>query len=240
MALQVNEEVLASILAKSTSDNPTTALIRPQWQSVVSNPLFGDARNFWVALLDGSVAYEAFIRYETPGEVNIVVRKQDGAIAFVNKYRVNVLPKTPENKAWRNDGNLDILTAPHLGMDMLEVTRGWVFDPNKPWKVMTEGQEETGLIVEEVVSLPHFYANTGIDASWIDMSFGFATDQPYEGSADSLEKVEIKKVVWLTPPKVRRYMLEGTCALSKAALGTFRAYALASDDDFLKQLGQQL
>lgn len=240
MALQVKKELVEPIFAKSTSKNPPIALARPQWQAVSANPTFGDDRGFWVVNREGTPVYETQIRTETIGEVNIVIRKTDGAIAFVNKYRASLLPKTPENEAWRNEGNLDILTAPHLGMASLEVTRGWIFNPDARWKSMTEGQEETGLVVESVQKLPHIYCNTAIVSTWIDVAFGFATDKPYEESVDELEEIEIQKVMWLTPPEVLRYMLDGNCAISLAALGRFRAFALASNDTFLRELGSQL
>lgn len=240
MALQVKKELVEPIFAKSMSPNPPNALARPQWQSVSSNPEFGDDRVLWAVDREGTPVYETQIRTETPGEVNIVIRRNDGAIAFVEKYRANLLPKTPKNEEWRNKGNLDILTAPHLGMANLEVTRGWTFNPEARWKSMTEGQEETGLVVESVQEIPHIYSNTGVISTWIDAAYGFATDKPYEGSVDELEEIEIQRVIWLTPPEVRRYMLEGNCAISLAALGKFRAFALASDDNFLNQLGSQL
>lgn len=240
MALQVKKELVEATFAKSTSSNPANALAANQWMAEIANPRFGSSRLFWVVDREGTPMYETLIRTETPGEVNIVVRKEDGAIAFVNKYRANVLPKTPENEAWRNEGNLDILTAPQLGMDMLELTRGWTFNPESPWKVMTEGQEETGLVVESVQELPHIYPNSGIISTWVDISWGFATDRPYGKTVDEMEKVEIKKVVWLTPQEVRRYMLGGNCAFSKSALATFRVFALESDNPFLRELGSQL
>jgi len=240
MALQVKKEFVKSLLAKSISQNPVNTLAPNQWGVEVTHPRFGSSRLFWVVDPEGIPMYETLIRTETPGEVNIVVRKEDGAIAFVTKYRANVLPKTPENVAWRNSGYLDLLSAPQLGMDMLELTRGWTYNPEKPWKMMTEGQEETGLVVEGVQELPHIYPNTGIISTWIDVSWGFATDKPYGKSVDELENVEIKKVIWLRPEEVRRYMLEGNCALSKAALATFRGYALQSSDDFLRELAEKL
>lgn len=238
--MNADPKIVSLAIAKNLSKNPSTALVRPQWQTSVMNPKFGNAANFWAAKPDGTILYEAFVRYETPGEISIVVRESDGAIAFISKDRPNMLPKNDGNIAWRNAGNTDILTAPNLGMENLEVTRGWVYNPNSPWKLMTEGQEETGLVVEGIVPLPHLYANTGIDSSWIDMSFGWATNIPYGKTVDEIEKVEIKKVVWLTPAEVRQYMLEGNCALSKAALGTFRVWALQNGDDFLKKLGEKL
>lgn len=240
MALQVKKELVEEVFSKSTSQNPVNALAPNQWVAQITHPRFGSSQLFWVVNREGVPMYETLVRTETPGEVNIVVRKGDGAIAFVNKYRANVLPKTPENEAWRNEGNLDILTAPHLGMDMLELTRGWTFNPEKPWKVMTEGQEETGLVVEGVQELPHIYPNSGIISTWVDISWGFATDKPYGKSVDEMEKVEIKEVIWLTPEKVRRYMFEGNCAFSKSALATFRVFALESDDPFLQELGSKL
>lgn len=239
MTLQVKPEVVAALLQKSVSENPVNALASNQWMSSIVNPRFGASQLFWMVNPGGEAMYEVVTRTETPGEVNIVIRK-DGAIAFVNKYRANVLPKTPENVEWRNGGNLDLTTAPHLGMDMLELTRGWIFNPDKPWKVMTEGQEETGLVVEGVQALAHGYPNSGFISTWVDVSFGFATDEPYGKTVDELEETEIKTVLWLTPTEVRRYMLEGNCNFSKAALATFRAHALLSDDSFLRELGEQL
>lgn len=238
MALQVSKEVVQKTLAKSASSSPTKALAAPQWRDQSPNSRFGMAQRFYAVGENGEVQYEEHIRYETPGEINIVV-KPDGAIAFITKYRHCVLPKMEKNIAWRNAGNLDILDAPVLGTDVIEVPRGWVFDPKKPWKMMTEGQQETGLVVENVQEIGHINANTGIIASWIDVSFGFATEKPYEGPIDESEQYDIKNVMWLTPNKVRKYTLEGWCGLSIAALGKFRSFALASKDPFLLELGSK-
>jgi hypothetical protein len=243
MAIKINPDLLASLLAKSKSEKPANTLYPMQWTSKISNPGFGAEETFMVLNPAGDHVYDSMVRTETPGEINIVVREADGAIAFVYKYRNIILPHTPENEAWRNSGNLDLLSAPHLGMDMLELTRGWTYKKDSPWKMMTEGQEETGLMVtniEKVGQCPYVYCNTGIVSTWIDLSWGFATDKPYGETVDEIEKFEIKKVVWLTPAEIRQFVDKEPCALSCAALNKFRVFALNSTDSFLQELGKQL
>lgn len=243
MAIKINADLLALLLAKSQSEKPANTLFPMQWTAKIANPAFGAEETFMVVSPSGDHMYDSMVRTETPGEINIVVREVDGAIAFVYKYRNQVLPHTPENEVWRNSGNLDLLSAPHLGMDVLELTRGWTYKKDSPWKMMTEGQEETGLVVtgvQMVGQCPYVYCNTGIISTWIDLSWGIATDKPYGESVDEIEKFEIKKVVWLLPAAVREYVDTGTCALSIAALNKFRVYALNSTDPFLQDLGKQL
>ncbi len=240
MALTINKDLLALMIARSASKNPVNALMRPPWSTPQVSPMFGSTEVFFIAQPDGAIAGMCNIRTETPGEVNIVIREKDMAIAFVSKYRNQVLPHSEANIAWRNTGNLDLLSAPQLGMDTLEVTRGWTYNPEKPWKVMTEGQEETGLVVTNITPIGYIYPNTGNCSTWADVSFGIATDQPYGKSVDNLEATEIKKVVWLTPNKVRDYVANEFCGFSIAALNKFRVYALKSQDNFLREMGQRL
>lgn len=242
--IKINTTELAATLAKSLSPHPTAALVRPPWASIQISKAFGASELFFNVTPDGDILGESNIVTETPGEVNIVVRKSDMAIAFVKKYRNQVLPKTDANISWRNTGNLDLLTFPNLGMDMLEITRGWVYKPDAPWKVMTEGQEETGLVVAEVTPIGVIYANTGKISTWADVSFGIATDTPYGKPVDEIEKVEIKKVYWLTPPQVQDYIGSladsNSCGFSLAALNKFRIYAKRANDPFLNEIASQI
>ena len=240
MTLKINQDLLAVMLAKSTSKNPVNAIMRPPWATPQVSATFGSTEVFFIVKPDGTIDGECNIRTETPGEVNIVIRKSDMAIAFVWKYRNQVLPRTEANIAWRNTGNLDLLSAPQLGTDTLELTRGWTYNPEKPWKVMTEGQEETGLVVTNVTPIGSIYPNSGNCSTWADVSFGIATDEPYGKSVDELEATEIKKVVWLTPDKVREYIANESCGFSLAALNKFRVFALNSTDEFLRELGSKL
>lgn len=240
MAIKINMDEVKAILAKSKSQNPSAALIRPPWASIQISKSFGASELFFNVAPDGNILGESNIVTETPGEVNIVIRKSDMAIAFVSKYRNQVLPKTEANVEWRNNGNLDLLTAPDLGLDTLEITRGWTYKQDQPWKMMTEGQEETGLVVEQVTPIGIVYANTGKISTWADISFGIATDKPFGGSVDEVEKVEIKKVVWLTPDKVQDYIGSfadnESCGFTLAALNRFRIFAKRSSDPFLNEL----
>ncbi len=242
--LKINMDELKVTLAKSLSSNPTATLMRSPWASVQISKQFGASELFLNVKPDGDILGESNIVTETPGEVNIVIRKFDMAIAFVSKYRNQLLPKTDANIAWRNAGNLDLLTAPNLGLDTLEITRGWTYKADSPWKVMTEGQEETGLVVTEVTPIGILYANTGKISTWADVSFGIATDQPYGKTVDEIEKVEIKKVVWLTPPEVQDYIGSfsdtDSCGFSVAALNKFRIYAKRAQDPFLNKLASQI
>lgn len=240
MPLSVNKDLLAGMLAKSSSTNPINALMRPPWATPQVSQMFGSTETFFIVKPDGTIDGECNIRTETPGEVNIVIREGDMSIAFLWKYRNQVLPKNVENIAWRNAGNLDLLSAPQLGMDMLEITRGWIYNPNKPWKVMTEGQEETGLVVTGVQSIGETYQNTGIISTWTDISFGFATAMPYGKPVDEMEATEIKKVVWLTPSEVRKFIATQSDGYSLAALNKFRIFAINSDSRYLQELGRQL
>lgn len=241
MPFSINKDTLAVMLAKSFSAKPANALVRPPWQTAQTSKAFGSTEVFFIVRPDGTIDGECNIRTETPGEVNVVIRKSDMAIAFVFKYRNQVLPKTTENVAWRETGNLDLLSAPNLGMDTLELTRGWTFNLEKgPWKLMTEGQEETGLVVTDVTPFGHLYPNTGVISTWADLSYGFATDMPYGKPVDELEKSEIKSVVWLTPDKVREYIANESCGFSIAALNKFRVFALNSQDSFLREMGSLL
>jgi hypothetical protein len=240
MALTISKEVLVTTLAKSVSSNPVNALVRPPWATVQTSKAFGSTEVFFIVRPDGTIDGECNIRTETPGEVNIVIRESDKAIAFVRKYRNQVLPRSEANIAWRNTGNLDLLSAPQLGMDTLELTRGWTYNPEKPWKLMTEGQEETGLVVTGITSIGHIYPNTGVISTWADLSFGIASNKLYGKPVDKLEASEIKKVVWLTPSEVREYIADESCGFSIAALNKFRVYALNSQNEFLRELGQQL
>jgi hypothetical protein len=244
MAIKINMEELKVTLAKSVSGNPTSALVRPPWASIQVSQAFGASELFFNVTPDGEILGESNIVTETPGEVNIVIRRHDMAIAFVRKYRNQVLPKTEANIAWRNEGKLDILDAPNLGLDTLEITRGWTYKAGSPWKVMTEGQEETGVVVEEVTLIGQIYANTGKISTWADVSFGIATDKPYGREVDEIEKVEIKKVLWLTPEEVQDYIGSKSdsesCGFTLAALNKFRIYAKKSQDPFLNELAARI
>lgn len=240
MPLTINPKTLADTLAKSVSNKPVNALVRPPWATPQVSAMFGSTEIFFIVRPDGTIDGECNIRTETPGEVNIVIRESDMAIAFVWKYRNQLLPKTEENVAHRNTGNVDLLSYPNLGMDILEITRGWTYNPEKPWVMMTEGQEETGLVVDGVTHIGETYQNTGMISTWTDISFGYATNTLYGKPVDELEKSEIKKVVWLTPDEVREFIATQSDGYSLAALNKFRVYCTKSEDAFLKKLGSLL
>ncbi|MCX6704174.1 MAG: hypothetical protein NTZ07_01890 [Candidatus Woesebacteria bacterium] len=241
-SIKIDEKKLAEMLAKSRIDHPANVLYPTPWASIQSHPKFGATQLFWVLDEAGNFSYDSSIRTETPGEADVVVRENDLAIAFIKKYRANVLPRTEENIAWRKTGNLDLTTAPHLGMFELGIARGWIFNPKKHWELipMTEGQQETGLMVHKVEPIGYGYPNSGVISTWVDMFWGVATDKPYTGPIDELEKPEIQKVVWLSLPEVREYMLTGSDNFSLAALGKFRMFAIKNENPFLQEVGKQL
>lgn len=241
-SFQIDSEILSRMLAKTRVAHPVNVLYPTPWASIQTNPSFGASQLFWSLDENGNFGFDACVMTETIGEACVIVRESDLAVAFIEKWRNRVLPRTPENIAWRKSGDLNLVNAPHLGAMEVGIPRGWKFNPKKGWelKPMSEGQEEIGQIVKNVQYFGYGYPNSGAISTWVDYFWGIATSEVYSGPVDQNEKPEIQKVYWFTPERVHDYMLEGGDQFSLAVLGKFREFARNSEKELLKTLGNLL
>lgn len=166
---------------------------------------------------NGDLAYEAVVLLSSRIELHVVVRKQDGAIAFVRHVRERVIQLDAVEKFFRDHPGevIDIFDQP-CGIEELELPTGIAKVP------LEEVEQEVGM---KVIASEHI--------GWVKESppLGGVPQQFYAVMVDGTpsdqkpeEFEDIKEVVFVPPEEVRN--IETICALTQAGLWRFRCWAL--------------